>query len=282
VNEFGKVGIDGRILAHSGTATATVVEMPSGCICCTLAPDFRRQIIEVSATYAPDRLIIEPTGLATIGQIMVILAKDDVQPLYTGIRLIHVVDGSEMLAFIKANRRFVENQIRASHLVILNKTDLLKPSRVNLLVASIREINPAAQVYPTSFARLAPDVLSELFDVRRASAERLPEMDTTIAGENDYESFGRRYRSEVFHPERLHALFEQLPTQCYGDVVRAKGIFRTDREWLLLELASGAVQRSPGPAGAESTVSIIGQQLNNADLDAQLQRCVIIQKITET
>lgn len=79
VNEFGEVGLDGRILEDSGTKMAAVVEMPSGCICCTLAPDFRRQIIELSAAYAPDRLIIEPTGLATIGQIMAVLAKEDVQ-----------------------------------------------------------------------------------------------------------------------------------------------------------------------------------------------------------
>ena len=235
VNEFGEAGIDGRILEDSGTKTAAVIEMPSGCICCTLAPDFRRQIIELSAAYAPDRLIVEPTGLATIGQIMAILAKEDVQPLYSGLRLIHIVDGSELLAFIKANRRFVENQIRASHLVILNKTDLLKPSRVNLLVESLREINPAAQVYPASFARLDPGALKEVFDVHSTRAERLPEPDTDVPAEpaseqhvhaNGYESFGRRYRSDVFNPDRLHALFEQLQTQRYGEVVRAKGNFQ--------------------------------------------------------
>lgn len=283
VNEFGEVGIDGRILTHAGSQAAAVVELPSGCICCTLAPDFRRQLIEVSATYAPDRILVEPTGLATIGQIMAILAHADIQRLYAGLRLIHLVDAAEFLAFIKANRHFVENQIQAGQIVLLNKADLLSPSRVNLLAASIREINPAAQVYSTSFARLDPDVRKAIFDVRRIGPERLPEPDTETVAElasephdhtNGYQSFGRRYRSEVFHADRLHAFFEQLQAHRYGEIVRAKGLFRTDRAWLLLEFASGTVQSAPGPDGIESAVSIIGKRFNVVDLEAQLQGCM--------
>jgi G3E family GTPase len=223
----------------------------------------------------PDRLIIEPTGLATIGQVMAILTQDEIQRLYDSIRLIHIVDGTEFLAFIKANRRFVENQIRASQVVLLNKIDLLTSSRASLLAASIRDIHPAASVYPTSFARLAPDVMTELFARERTAADPLSLTGMEGPGETKYESFGRRYSTEVFQPERLYAFFQQLQTQQYGDAIRAKGIFRTERAWLAIELAAGTVQRTPGPAGPESLISIIGQGLDSAVLDAQLQQCVL-------
>jgi len=78
VNEFGEVGIDGDLLASRG---GNVVEMPSGCICCTLQTDFRTQLLDISRSIQPERVIIEPTGVATIGQIEEILASQLFEPV---------------------------------------------------------------------------------------------------------------------------------------------------------------------------------------------------------
>ncbi len=300
VNEFGEVGLDGLILSGHGDEVADIVEIPSGCICCTMAPDFRWQIIELHERFSPDRMVIEPTGIATISQIMNILEREDLEHLYSSIRLIHILDGFEFLSFIKSHRYFMENQIRAGNTVLLNKTDRLKPSRVKLLVNSVKEINPQARVFPTSFARIEPTILRDILGCRHENAKLSVEAKTAlirdmkpeqhkVAGEHrhnnehqesehedpggQYESFGWRYISETFDPGCLKLFFDELRDQQYGGVVRAKGIFRTQDEWIKLELASGEIHIDTSQKGRESMVSIIGRFMNISKMETQLKDC---------
>lgn len=286
VNEFGEVGVDGLVLSGRGADVADVVEMPSGCICCTMASDFRRQIIELHKAFSPDRMIIEPTGVATISQIMSILEREDLEALYSDIRLIHILDASEFLSFMKSHRYFMENQLRAGNLMILNKTDRIKPSVTKLLVNSVKEINPEARVFPTSFAKLEPSVLDEIFDTDYKPAsgeqEKNSREGTPVHHEDEahglaqkYSPFGLRYPKAVFQLECLTSFFESLRDQEYGDVVRAKGIFRSPGGWIRLELASGEVSIAKNPAGEESLVSVIGQFVNTPKLEARLKACQI-------
>jgi G3E family GTPase len=287
VNEFGEVGIDGIILSGPGTQIAEIVELPSGCICCTMASDFRRQVIELSERFAPDRMIVEPTGVATISQIMQILEAEDLRPLYSELSLIHLLDASELLSFIKSHRHFMENQIRRSRSVLLNKTDRVKPTMLNLLVDSIKQINPDAIVYPTSFARLDASLLEMVLGIPRGIEDRSelrsqPEERHVLGGEeehvhdhglaDEFESFGRKY-SDSFSRQRLESFFQTLKTGGYGSVVRAKGVFRTREDWIKLELASGEVLVEQAPTGEYSAVSIIGQNIVPQAMDDALAGC---------
>jgi G3E family GTPase len=289
VNEFGEVGIDGMILAGHGAQVAEVVELPSGCICCTIASDFRRQFLDLCERFAPDRIIVEPTGVATISQIMQILEAEDMRPLYSDVHLIHLLDASEFLAFVKSHRHFMENQIRRSKSALLNKTDRVKPVMLNLLVESIKEINPHVTVYPTSFARLDASLLDKVLGVPRPEEEQpelpsQPEKEHVHGGEegydhvhdhgfaNEFETFGRKY-SDSFSRRRLESFFHNLKTGGYGRVVRAKGIFRTSENWIKLELASGEVLIEPAPEGEYSAVSIIGQKIVPQTMDDALDGC---------
>lgn len=287
VNEFGEVGIDGIILSGHGAQVAEVVELPSGCICCTIAGDFRRQVLELCERFAPDRMIVEPTGVATISQIMQILEAEDMRPLYSQLDLIHLLDASEFLSFIKSHRHFMENQIRRTKSVLLNKMDRIKPAMLDLLVSSIREINPQARVYPTSFARLDASVLERILGVSGGADGRhwlQPQPEGVhVHGDHDehdhdhgladeYESFGRRY-GDAFSRQCLESFFQDLKTGDYGRVVRAKGVFRTTENWIKLELASGEVLTEPVPTGEYSAVSIIGQEMVTEAMDSALASC---------
>jgi len=287
VNEFGEVGVDGLILTGQGTQLAEIVELPSGCICCTMASDFRRQVLELHQRFAPDRMIVEPTGVATISQIMQILEGEDLRPLYSDLSLIHLLDGSEFLSFIKSHRHFMENQIRRSRSVLLNKMDRVKPTMVTLLVNSIKEINPEAMVYPTSFARLDASLLETVLGIRRRKGEgsglRPQPEETHVPGDeeehdhdhglaDEFESFGRKY-SHSFFRQCLESFFQTLKTGGYGRVVRAKGVFRTNEDWIRLELASGEVLIERAPTGEYSAVSIIGQKIVQEAIDAALDGC---------
>jgi len=279
VNEFGEIGVDGLILSGHGTQVAQVVELPSGCICCTIAGDFRRQVTDLYEQFRPDRMIIEPTGVATITQIMQILEGEDLRPLYSDLGLIHILDGSEFLSFVKSHRHFMENQIRRSRLVLLNKMDRVKGHMASLLVESVKEINPDARVYPTSFTKLDPAVLREILlpseqgplDTEQASEEESrEEHDHGLA--DHYQTFGRRYPG-FFNRKRLESFFDDLRSERYGEVVRAKGVFKTSGNWVKVELASGRVHIGPGPEATESVVSIVGSDMKMGQMEADLSNC---------
>jgi G3E family GTPase len=279
VNEFGEVGVDGIILSDQKGLIADVVELPSGCICCTLSSDFRRQFLEVHERFRPDRIIVEPTGVAMISQIQQILGAEDLRNLYSDINLIHILDGAEFLNFIKRQRHFMENQLRRSRLVILNKMDRVKPHMVELLVQSVAEINPDAEVYPTSFGQLDSGVVKRMLGLADGEIAGPPDLEVP---EEEHEhghdfaaqflAFGKKYEA-MFDRECLQSFFESLKNREYGEVVRAKGVFRTQKEWIKLELASGEVRLDPVPAASESVVSIIGTNIDTTEMEQGLISC---------
>ena len=299
VNEFGEVGIDGLILSGHGSQVAELVELPSGCICCTIASDFRRQVADIFERFAPDRMIVEPTGVATISQIMQILEAEDLRPLYSDLNLIHMLDATEFLSFVKSHRHFMENQIRASSTVLLNKMDRVKPTMLGLLVESIKEINPGANVHPTSFARLDSALVEKVLGIAHHDHDHaehaahhehehehehghehahdheqgeLTEHHHEHGLADQFESFGRKY-SESFSRPRLETFFQTLKNGRYGRVVRAKGVFRVSEDWIKLELASGEVLIEQAPTGQYSAVSIIGQDIAPEAMENALAGC---------
>lgn len=283
VNEFGEIGVDGLILADQKGVIKDIVEMPSGCICCTLAADFRRQFLELHETFQPDRIIVEPTGVAMISQIMQILLGEDLRPLYSESTLIHILDSSEFLDFIKRQRHFVENQLKRSSFVVLNKIDRVKPRMVDLLVQSVKEINPTAEVFPTSFGELNEDIVKQVLGMAQreagevatleeleAEAEHVHELEHNFAAQ--FITFGGKYE-EVFDRRSLESFFDRLNQGDFGEVVRAKGVFQTPKEWIRIELASREVRVDQVAPVPQSVVSIIGRDIDAQDMESGLVSC---------
>ncbi len=151
VNEFGDVGIDGELLSSQG---GNVVEMPSGCICCTLQADFRAQILEISRTIKPDRIIIEPTGVATIGQIQWILEAQLFEREISRIHKILIADATGFMGLYRANRHFVESQVENAHIIMLNKCDRVDQRKAMVIQSAISAINPELTVFMTEFGAI--------------------------------------------------------------------------------------------------------------------------------
>ncbi len=148
VNEFGDVGIDGTLLQGQNSK---IIEMPSGCICCTLQSDFKTQMLDILATIHPERLIIEPTGVATIGQIRAIIELQIFEDVIDTINNILIADATGFMALYQANRYFVESQIVNARLVLLNKCDKVEQRRALLIRDAITAINPDATVLLTEY-----------------------------------------------------------------------------------------------------------------------------------
>lgn len=295
VNEFGEAGIDGALLQGQG---GNVVEMPSGCICCTLQADFRSQILDIIQTLQPERMIIEPTGVATITQIRSILEAQLFEDRFEAVNNVLIADATGFMGLYKANPRFVESQVENARVVLLNKCDRVDRRRAMLTRDAIAAINPDAVVLMTEFGAVDWSqyqmALSSPLGVRRSQGKP----NSTAEGETQaeehglkllrlheerdalgYESFGLVYEDLSFDQGLLEDLFHRLNSSELGEVVRAKGIFRVGGKWMLLELASGEYSSQPVRQAQQSKVSIIGRKLNRRDIGIILDRC--IQRSTE-
>ncbi len=169
-NEFGEIGIDGGFLKESGIE---IREMNSGCICCSLVGDFGKSLREVVDTYHPDRILIEPSGVGKLSD--VIKAVQDVQGEIDA-RLNSfstVVDVTKCRIYRKNFGEFFSNQIEYAGAVILSRTDKAKPEKVEESVALLRELNDKAPFITTPIAQLAGSKILETMESGKSLEEEL-------------------------------------------------------------------------------------------------------------
>ncbi len=148
-NEFGQIGIDGGFLQDAGI---NITEMNSGCICCSLVGDFGKALKEALDTYAPDRIIIEPSGVGKLSDVIAAVEKvDGVQLGYT----VAVVDAGKVKIYMKNFGEFYNNQVETASTIILSRTDSIPQEKLDKAVALLREHNDHATVVTTPWNQLS-------------------------------------------------------------------------------------------------------------------------------
>lgn len=169
-NEFGEIGIDGGFLKESGIE---IREMNSGCICCSLVGDFGKSLREVVDTYHPDRILIEPSGVGKLSD--VIKAVQDVQGEIDAQlnSFTTVVDVTKCRIYRKNFGEFFSNQIEYAGAVILSRTDKAKPEKVEESAAILRELNGKAPFITTPIAQLSGKKILETMESGRSLEEEL-------------------------------------------------------------------------------------------------------------
>ena len=145
-NEFGEIGIDGGFLKDAGVQ---ITEMNSGCICCSLVGDFGTALQDVLKQFAPDRIIIEPSGVGKLSDVMKAVLKvadeaDIELSTYTA-----VADAMKCKMFMKNFGEFYNNQIESAKCIVLSRTQKLSEKKLDEVVAMIREKNPEATIVTT-------------------------------------------------------------------------------------------------------------------------------------
>ncbi len=160
-NEFGEIGIDGGFLQDAGVE---IREMNSGCICCSLVGDFGRSLSEVLTKYEPDRVIIEPSGVGKLSD--VIKAVCDVageMPVSLN-GSVTVVDAQKCKMYMKNFGEFFNNQIESAGTIVLSRTDIADADKVAQCVELIREKNPKAAIVTTPVGTLTGAQLLEIIE----------------------------------------------------------------------------------------------------------------------
>lgn len=204
-NEFGEIGIDGGFLQESGIE---IKEMNSGCICCSLVGDFGTSLKEVLDTYAPERILIEPSGVGKLSDVMKAvqgaMADRDVQ-LSSAVA---VVDACKCKMYIKNFGEFFVNQIAHAGTIVLSRTDKISEEKLSACVALIREHNEKATIITTPWDALdGKDILETIEGAKDLEAELMQEV-MKLQDEHHHHEHGEQEHphdhEEYDHEEHEH------------------------------------------------------------------------------
>lgn len=280
VNEFGQVGLDGARLAAEG---AEVVELPNGCICCTMRGDLRSQVLRLAKQYAADRLVIEPSGVANAGELLIELHDPALAAVLGQIRSILIVDPARFVDSEQSIRQFTRTQVRAADVVVLNRVDVTSDLLLAEVGAEIALLAPHARIIRTSFGRLH---WADLGVGRQAAAEPGT---ATIADEHpatahseghqhgghpEFSAVSEDYPADLpFELSALQATLGHVQRGIYGPVWRAKGLVLCDDGWWQFDATREQIVWQRARAGTASAITLIGLDLRTDALRQVLLAC---------
>lgn len=252
VNDFGAAGIDGEVLSAGGIET---VELPSGCVCCTLKQGLTETVKEISERFRPEHLVIEPSGLASPSGVLDALDALGIRP----VTVVGIVDASEFMELYEGEfyGGFFREQITASDVLLLNKTDLVDMDRADRTEALLGSLNPGAVIFRTVRAEIDRPLPA-------------PRPKARIGGGHGhmlpFETLSVRLGGITGHLA-MRSLLEGMAGGAYGKVRRAKALVRTEKGHYRFDLSSGRVEEAPfeKPVG-ESRLVVIGTGLRKADI----------------
>lgn len=162
VNDFSSVGIDGSLLRGQG---AEVVELPNGCICCTLKNDLASQLQEVVGNYSPDRVLIEPSGVADLASLIGVLERPEIAPFKRSLSVVTMIDAGAFLGDYAEMQAHFTAQARLAGVIVINKTDLVSAAERRTVEATLSRLNPAARIITARYG----SVPTEIFTTASAS-----------------------------------------------------------------------------------------------------------------
>ena len=174
-NEFGEIGIDGGFLKEAGIE---IKEMNSGCICCSLVGDFGASLKEVIKTYSPERILIEPSGVGKLSDVIKAVADLEAKENMTDVALnaaVVVVDVSKCKMYIKNFGEFFINQVEAAGTIILSRTQNVSEEKLNEAVALLREHNKKATIITTPWDKLTGEQILKTYEAGKSLEEELLE-----------------------------------------------------------------------------------------------------------
>ncbi|MDD7341147.1 MAG: GTP-binding protein [Firmicutes bacterium] len=168
-NEFGEIGIDGGFLQEAGIA---ITEMNSGCICCSLVGDFGKALKKVIAEYHPDRILIEPSGVGKLSDVIGAVNKVTGDDVTLG-NTVAVADATKVKVYMKNFGEFYNNQIETASTILLSRTDSIAQDKLDAAVALIREHNTVATIVTTPWDQLTGEQILEAMEGKASLAAEL-------------------------------------------------------------------------------------------------------------
>lgn len=296
-NEFGEIGIDGGFLKESGIQ---INEMNSGCICCSLVGDFNTALKDVLEQYTPDRIIIEPSGVGKLSDVMKAVQKVvDAEANVVLNSHITVADAQRAKMYLKNFGEFYRNQIEFASAVILSRSQNVKEDKLEKAVELLRSLNDKCPIVTTPWEELSGAQILEVMEGENDFAKELMEAAQVCPEcghhhEHDHEEHEHHHDHDCcghdhhhhhadevftswgketpkkFTEEGIRAILDTLSKEDsdeYGIILRAKGIVPDENgKWIHFDLVPGEDEVRYGSAEYTGRICVIGSKLNEDKL----------------
>ena len=196
-NEFGEIGIDGGFMQDAGIQ---VNEMNSGCICCSLVGDFGRALKQVISDYHPDRILIEPSGVGKLSDVIGAVERVADESVTLG-SFITVADATKCKVYLKNFGEFYTNQIETASAIILSRTGSISEEKLAAAVALLREHNQNAVIITTPWDQLSGAQILEAMQKQHTLTEELADMIRSAQSEEDDEDEEEEHHHHHHHDD---------------------------------------------------------------------------------
>ena len=303
-NEFGEVGIDGGFLKDSGIE---ITEMNSGCICCSLVGDFGKNLNEVITKYHPDRILIEPSGVGKLSDVMksvIDIEKEQDVKLNALVTVVNALKASKQM---KAFGEFFNNQIEYATTVILSRSQNATPEQLEFCVNQIQKLNPNAAIITTDWASIPGEQILKvmegqdnlemkvLAEARHAHDEEEHEHEhhhdheehehhhehdencTCGCHDHDHEHHHHHHADDVFtswgketpHKFEKSKIEEILKGFVDSDnILRSKGMVESvDGSWIYFDMVPGEYEIREGEPDYTGRIVVIGTEIHEHELE---------------
>ena len=282
-NEFGEIGIDGGFLKDAGIE---IREMNSGCICCSLVGDFGASLKEVVEKYHPDRILIEPSGVGKLSDVIKAVqgVEEDVDIQLNSYTT--VVDAKKCKMYMRNFGEFFDNQVQYAGAIIMSRTDIVDEKKAMESMELLRSINEKAAIITTPIEKLDGKKILEVMEHPVSLADELLKEEHEHHHDHDEEcgcghhhdhhhhhadevftSWGRE-TIKKFTREGLEKMLESLSaSEEYGVILRAKGMLPAeDGTWIYFDMVPEETEIREGSPEYTGRLCVIGSKLNEEKL----------------
>ncbi|MHB9924433.1 GTP-binding protein [Clostridium botulinum] len=274
-NEFGEVAIDGDLIKKDGF---DVFELRSGCICCMMKQDFEDSLQKVIEEYKPDRIIIEPTGISSLSQLLDILEKDNFKDKININRVITVVDSTSYLEEKDAFGEFYMDQVENAEILIVSKTQMVDKSTLKKVKESLRECNKKASIKTLAFEEFNKEYILNFLDEDSSRDIKRDSVEVMISTEDGFESLGVK-TNKIFEIREINEIVSKLFTGKYGDVIRIKGFLKGEKEIIQINCTKKVHNIETVQDSKEIKICIIGQDLRKRKIQFLFKEKYNIKKL---
>ena len=296
-NEFGEIGIDGGFLKDAGIQ---ITEMNSGCICCSLVGDFGAALKKVVEQYNPDRIIIEPSGVGKLSDVIAAVMNVAGEIDLDLNSFVTVADATKCKMYMKNFGEFYNNQVESANTIILSRTQGMKEEKLAQAVSMIQEKNAKAKIITTPWDELTGEQILAVMEQGHSLAEELMEEamklheeeehehhhdhdehgEECTCGCHDHDHHHHHHADEVFTSwgketprkytkEELDEILVKLSEETeFGIILRAKGMLpAADGTWLYFDLVPGEYEIRNGAPDYTGRLCVIGSKMDTDKLE---------------
>jgi putative photosynthetic complex assembly protein 2 len=289
VNDFSSVGIDGSLLTNQG---ADVVELPNGCICCSLRDDLSRQLQDTVTRFSPDRVLIEPSGVADIASLIGVLRRPVLEPFVKGLTVITIIDAGAFLADYATLPAHFAAQAKLASVIVINKTDLVGTATRGLVAETLRRLNPDVKMVTARYGMIETTPILITSQAEPHAHDHAHHDHDHAHHDHDEHEHAHDHAQAVLgfsscnmlltapcDTDALMAVLEDAVAGKYGHIARLKGIVQAGAGWIHIDIAGGRASMNAFSAAPDEQARIIaiGKDIDEAKLKTALTACAFQQ-----